>query len=79
MATRYQRRVPGGKWPEVRADIEKLYPGNRMLPYRMVTIASAMPAAWLSAVSERRLPNSYFFENKFFIDPAKKRCPKRAG
>ena len=67
VAQRYKARTKGGMWPDVQKALEALYPGKRMLAYRMVAVACAIPDQILVAISERRLPASYFFENKFFL------------
>ena len=61
------RKNPRGTWADTQNSLEVLYPGKRMLAYRMVQAASAVPDTVLNEISRLRLPNSYFFENKYFV------------
>lgn len=69
VAKRWRARTAGGQWPEVQKKLEQLYNGKRMLAYRMVQVAAAVPDEVLAEVSGKRLPTSYFFENKYFLGP----------
>ena len=69
VAKRWRALTAGGQWPDVQKKLEQLYNGKRMLAYRMVQVAAAVPDEVLAEVSGKRLPTSYFFENKYFLGP----------
>ena len=52
-----------------------------MLAYRMVTVARSISEEVLHDISKKRLPTSYFFENKYFLGTGvdKDKCLTEAG
>ena len=52
-----------------------------MVPYRMVSVARSISEEVLHDISKKRLPTSYFFENKYFLGTGvdKDKCLTEAG
>ncbi len=68
VAIRYKARVPGGTWKATQAALEQLYGvQRRTMVYRMVAAAKYLSPAVLDRLARSHLPNSYIFDNKYFI------------
>ena len=68
VAERLRVKQPGGKWKDAQSALEKVYGhGRRMFVYRMVSCAQSLDKAVLEALSKAAIPNSWIFENKYFL------------
>lgn len=68
VATRYQKRAPGGSWDWVRDQLLAIYGSQRRtFVHRMLVAAQILPAAVLLRLDAVGLPNSYVYDNKYFV------------
>jgi len=68
VANKWQTKTPGGDWAKVQSQLEAIYGSKkRMFVYRMIVAAQTMTEKVLEALEECAVPNSYIYENIFFV------------
>lgn len=68
VARRYQRRAPGGSWDVAREQLLRIYGAQRRpFVHRMLVAAQTLPDAVLLKLEEYSVPNSYIYDNVFFV------------
>lgn len=68
VATRYQKKAPGGSWDHVRDALLAIYGSpRRTFVHRMLVAAQVLPMPILLKLEGAKVPNSYIYDNKYFV------------